>query len=160
MQLLLYVLLYPLLWLISKLPFSALYLLSDFCYVVVYRIIGYRKKTVRENLALALPHLSDSERLTIEKKSYRHLCDMFLEMIKTISITRKQIDERFVFTNMQLYLDMEKQQKSIAVMLAHYASYEWVISMNRMITFTGFAIYKRVANKYFDNLVRRIRSRF
>ncbi len=160
MQLLLYVLLYPLLWFISKLPFSVLYLLSDFCFVVVYRLIGYRKKTVRENLRLALPHLSDSERLVIEKKSYRHLCDMFLEMIKTMSITRKEIDERFVFTNMQLYLDMEKQQKSIALMVAHYASYEWVISMNRISTFTGYAIYKRVANKYFDNLVHRIRSRF
>lgn len=160
MQLLLYVLLYPLLWLISKLPFAALYRLSDLCYVIVYHLIGYRKKTVRDNLALALPHLSPAERLSIEKKSYRHLCDMFLEMIKTISITRKEIDERFVFTNMHVYLDLEKQQKSIALMAAHYASYEWVISMNRIITFTGYAIYKRIANKYFDRLVRRIRSRF
>jgi len=160
MQFLAYLIFYPLLWLISKLPFRLLYALSDLIYVIIYYIIGYRKKTVKSNIALALPHLSEKERLTIEKKSYRHLCDMFLEMIKTMSITRKEIDERFTFSNLDVYLDLEKKGKSIAVMIAHYASYEWVISMNRIITFEGFAIYKKIRNPYFDKMVRDIRSKF
>ena len=81
MQFLLYILIYPLLWLISILPFPILYLLSDFIYVILYHVIGYRKKTVRENLAMAFPNLSEKERLIIEKKSFHHLCDLFLEMI-------------------------------------------------------------------------------
>ncbi len=160
MQFLAYLIFYPLLWLISKLPFRMLYALSDVIYVFIYYIIGYRKKTVRSNIALALPHLSEKERLIIEKKSYSHLCDMFLEMIKTMSITRKEIDERFTFSNLDVYLDLEKKGKSIAVMIAHYASYEWVISMNRIITFEGFAIYKKIKNPYFDKMVRDIRSKF
>src|SRR5690606_35673463 len=160
MQFLAYLIFYPLLWLISILPFRMLYALSDIIYVVIYYIIGYRKKTVRSNIALALPNLSKNERLTVEKKSYRHLCDMFLEMIKTMSITRKEIDERFTFSNLDVYLDLEKKGKSIAVLIAHYASYEWVISMNRVITFEGFAIYKKIRNPYFDKLVRDIRSKF
>jgi KDO2-lipid IV(A) lauroyltransferase len=142
------------------LPFRLLYLLSDFVYVIVYYVIGYRKKTVRENLALALPHLSAQERLVIEKKSFRHLCDMFLEMIKTMTISKKEISNRFVFTNLEVYTKLEEQEKSIAMMLAHYASYEWVISMNAYVTFGAFAIYKKIANPYFDKLVRNIRSRF
>lgn len=160
MQLLVYILLYPLLKLISLLPFRLLYVLSDFVYLIIYYVVGYRKKTVRHNLRLALPHLSDQERLKIEKASFRHLCDMFLEMIKTISISRKEIDSRFTYENLDVYLNLEKKQKSIALMCAHYASYEWVISMNSKITFEGFAIYKKIANKYFDKLVRDIRSRF
>lgn len=160
MQLLAFILLYPIIWLISILPFRLLYIFSDMVYVLVYYVFGYRKKTVRHNIALALPHLSEKERLSIEKKSYRHLCDMFLEMVKTMNISRKQIDERFVFTNLDLYKDMEKEGKSIAVMIGHYATYEWVISMNRYIDFQGFAIYKRINNKYFDKLVRDIRSKF
>lgn len=160
MQFLAYLIFYPLLWLISKLPFRLLYALSDVIYIIIYYIIGYRKKTVRSNIALALPHLSEKERLNIEKKSYRHLCDMFLEMIKTMSITRKEIDERFTFSNLDVYLDLEKKGKSIAVMIAHYASYEWVISMNRIISFEGFAIYKKIRNPYFDKMVRDIRSKF
>lgn len=160
MRFILYLLVYPILWCISMLPFPLLYLLSDFVYVIVYYIIGYRKKTVRENLALALPHLSAQERLVIEKKSFRHLCDMFLEMIKTMTISKKEISKRFVFTNLEVYKKLEEQEKSIAMMLAHYASYEWVISMNAYVTFSAFAIYKKIKNPYFDKLVRDIRSRF
>ena len=43
---------------------------------------------------------------------------------------------------------------------AHYASYEWVVSMNHHITFKGYGIYKKIANKYFDKLVHDIRSKF
>lgn len=160
MQLFVYLLLYPILWIISILPFRILYLFSDVVYFFVYPIIGYRKKTVRANLALALPHLSDKERLRIEKKFYSHMCDMFLEMIKTISISKTEMEKRYTFKNLDVYLDLEKKQKSIALLCAHYASYEWAISMNYHINFTGYGIYKKIANKYFDKLVKDIRSKF
>lgn len=160
MRFIVYLIAYPFLWSISMLPFRLLYLFSDFVYLIVYYLIGYRKKTVRENLALALPHLSDEERLIIEKKSFRHWCDMFLEMIKTMTISNTEINKRFVFINMEVYKKLEAQEKSIAIMLAHYASYEWVISMNAYVKFSAFAIYKKLANPYFDKLVRDIRSRF
>ena len=160
MQFILFLLVYPLLWLISIMPFPILYLLSDGIYVLVYHIIGYRKKTVKENIAIAFPNLSVAERLVIEKKSYHHLCDIFLEMAKTMTISRKEIDKRFVFTNMETYLDLEKQGKSIALLMAHYASYEWSVSINHYINFKGFAIYKKLANKYLDKLVIDIRSKF
>ncbi|MEI7508109.1 MAG: lysophospholipid acyltransferase family protein [Flavobacterium sp.] len=160
MQFLVYILIYPILWLISILPFRLLYLLSDVVYFFIYYIIGYRKKTVRENLAMALPHLSEKERLIIEKKSFHHLCDMFLEMVKTMTISEKEINKRFKYTNLDVYLDLEKKNKSIALMCAHYASYEWVLSINNHITFKGYAIYKKIANRYFDKLVKDIRAKF
>ena len=160
MDLLLFIIAYPLLLIISILPFRILYILSDIICFIVYRVIGYRKKVVRSNLALALPHLSDQERLVIEKKSYKHLCDMFLEMIKTMSISKKEMDKRFTYKNLEEYRNLEKEGKSIALMLAHYASYEWVVSMNSKVSFKGYGIYKKVNNKYFDRLVRRIRSKF
>lgn len=160
MQFLLYILLYPILWCISMLPFRMLYIVSDGVYVLTYYIIGYRKKTVRENLTLALPNLSEKERLVIEKKSFRHMCDVFLEMIKTLTISKSEMDKRYVFNNLDVYSDLEKKGKSIALLCAHYASYEWAVSMNRKITFEGFAVYKKINNRYFDKLVRDIRSKF
>lgn len=160
MRFILFLLIYPILWCLSMLPFRLLYLFSDFIYLIVYYIIGYRKKTVRDNLALALPHLSVEERMIIEKKFFRHLCDMFLEMIKTMTISRKEISKRYVFTNIEVYKKLEEKQKSIALMMAHYASYEWAVSMNDHLNFEGYAIYKQLANPYFDKLVREIRSKF
>lgn len=160
MQFLIYILLYPILWSISMLPFRLLYLFSDFIYVIVYNLIGYRKKIVRENLALALPHLSDKERLVIEKKFFHHMCDIFLEMIKTMTISKKEINKRYKFTNLEVYKELEKKEKSIALMCAHYASYEWAVSMNHHIDFKGYGIYKKIKNVYFDKLVHKMRSRF
>lgn len=160
MQLLIYLIIYPFLWIISILPYHIFYLFSDFVCFLTYNFIGYRKKVVRNNIKLALPHLSDNDRLAIEKKFYIHLCDMFLEMIKTISISQKEIEKRFTFSNMEVYYDLEKKNKSIALMCAHYASYEWVVSMNYYINCKGFGIYKKLANPYFDKLVKNIRSKF
>lgn len=160
MQFLVYILAYPLLWLISILPFRLFYLFSDFVYFLVYRVIGYRKKVVRENLALTLPHLSDVERKDIEKKFYKHMCDMFLEMIKTMSISPEEMEKRFHVTNIDLVLDYAKKGKSVILVASHYASYEWLLTINPKIGFQGIAVYKKLANPYFDRLVRKIRSKF
>lgn len=160
MQFLVYILAYPLLWLISILPFRLFYWFSDFVYFLVYRVIGYRKRVVRENLALTLPHLSDSERKDIEKKFYKHMCDMFLEMVKTMSISPEEMDRRFQITNLDLVLDYAKKGRSVILVASHYASYEWLLTINPKIGFQGIAVYKKLANPYFDKLIRKIRSKY
>ena len=160
MQFLVYIIAYPFLWLVSILPFRIFYWLSDFVYFLVYYIIVYRKKIVRANLALALPHLSDEERLIIEKKSYQHLCDMFLEMIKTLTISPDQMNKRFVVTNIEVVKEYENKGKSIMLIASHYASWEWLITMNQKLSLRGVGVYKKLANKYFDKLVRDIRSKY
>lgn len=160
MRYLIYLIVYPFLWCISILPFPLLYLFSDSIYYLVYYVVGYRKKTVRENLAMALPHLSAEERLVIEKKFFHHLCDMFLEMIKTMTISKAEMEKRYAFTNLEIYKELEKKEKSVALMCAHYASYEWLVSMNSYTTFESYGIYKKLKNPYFDKLVRNIRSKF
>lgn len=160
MQFLVYILAYPLLWLISILPFPVFYLFSDFVYFLVYKVIGYRKKVVRENLALTLPHLSEAERKVVEKKFYKHMCDMFLEMIKTMSMSPEEMERRFHVTNIDLVRDYAKKGKSVILVASHYASYEWLLTINPKLGFQGVAVYKRLANPYFDKLVRKIRSKY
>ncbi|WP_369753996.1 lysophospholipid acyltransferase family protein [Flavobacterium sp. WC2409] len=160
MQFLIFIIAYPLLWLLSILPFRIFYLLSDAIYFLIYYIIGYRKKTVRENLAMALPNLSDEERLVIEKKSYRHMCDMFMEMIKTMTISSKEMNKRFVITNLEVIKEYEAKEKSIMLLVSHYASWEWLITLNQKISYKGVGVYKKINNKYFDKLIRDIRSKY
>ena len=160
MQFLVYILAYPILWLISILPFRIFYWFSDCVYFLVYHIIGYRKKIVSTNLALALPHLNDAERKKIEKKFYQHMCDMFLEMIKTMSISPEEMEKRFQITNIDLVLDYAKKGRSVILVASHYASYEWLLTINPKIGFQGVAVYKKLANPYFDKLIRKIRSKY
>lgn len=159
MHLLAYILIYPILWFISILPFPVLYKLSDVVCFFVHRVFGYRVGIVRKNLKLTLPHLSAHELVVIENKFYSHLCDLFLEMIKTINISDKEIKKRFVFTNIQMINDYEAKGKSVLLMCAHYASWEWLIVISKYINFNTYGIYKQMQNPYFDKLVQKIRFR-
>lgn len=160
MQFLAYIVIYPFLWLISILPFRLLYLFSDLIYLTVYYVIGYRRKTVKENLMLVFPEKSEQEIKHISKKFYHHMCDMFLEMIKSLTISRKDLNKRFIIKNPKDLAHLESLNKSIVTMYGHYASYEWSIVVEDYISVKGIAVYKKIKNRYFDNLVKKIRSRY
>ncbi|UOB17430.1 lysophospholipid acyltransferase family protein [Abyssalbus ytuae] len=159
MQLVVYLIVFPFLWAISILPFKLFYLFSDFVYLIVYRLLGYRKKVVRNNLKLVFPEKSLQEIKHIEKKFYRHMCDLFLEMIKSLTISEKEIKKRFTLTNPEVLKKYGKQGKSSILICGHYASYEWATSLGYHIEHTGYAIYTPLANKYFDRLVKKIRMK-
>ena len=127
---------------------------------MLYHIVGYRKQTVQENLKLVFPEKSEAERQLITKRFYHHLCDMILEAIKSMSISVEDMKARFKFTNIELIKEFEKQNKSIVLMCAHYGSWEWIFIIQTYVKFRGYAIYKRLNNKYFDKLVRDIRARY
>ena len=160
MQLLAFVLIYPFLWLVSTLPFRLLYVVSDGLYVFLYHIVGYRRKTVMNNLELVFPEKSNAERKRIAKRFYHHLCDMILEAIKSINIDVDDMKARFKFTNIEVIKDYENRKQSIALMCAHYGSWEWIFILQAYTSHLTFAIYKRLNNKYFDKLVRKIRARY
>ena len=160
MQFLVYILVYPLLWLISILPFRLLYAFSDFLYFWVYRVFGYRKKVVRDNLKLVFPNKPETEITDITKKFYSHLCDMIVEAIKSLTISEKEMKKHFKFTNVELLNDIENSNRSTILMCAHYGSWEWIFILQKYVQSTGYAVYKRLANPYFDRLVKRIRARY
>ncbi|WP_054851366.1 lysophospholipid acyltransferase family protein [Olleya sp. ITB9] len=160
MQFLAYILIYPLLWLISILPFRLLYAFSDGLYFLIYHIIGYRKKTVKENLHLVFPNKSEDEIVSIRKKFYHHLCDMVVEAIKSLTISEKQMMKRMTFPNIEEIHKHENNNRSIVLMCAHYGSWEWIFILQNHVRSKGYAVYKRLENKYFDKLVKRIRAKY
>lgn len=160
MQFLAYILIYPILWMVSILPFRVLYFVSDCLYVLLYYGIGYRKKVVTNNLKLVFPEKSEKEINELRKNFYKHLCDMFLEMAKTMTISEKELKKRFKILNPEELKRLENLNKSVILIFGHYASWEWSIVIQNYINFKGLAVYKRLANKYFDKLVKDIRSKF
>ena len=160
MQLLVYRLVYPFLWIISKLPWPLFYTFSTFIFILVYYILGYRKKTVTQNLQLVFPDKSDTEIRKIRSGFYQHMCDKFLEMIKSMSISDEEMKKRFKVTNIEKLHQLEAEGKNIIVLMAHYASYEWSTTVDILTGFQAVGVYKKIKNPYFDQLVHRIRARF
>lgn len=159
MQLLVYLLTYPILWSISKLPFVLLYKVSDFLHIILFHLIGYRKKLVLQNLQLCFPEKSHEELLTIRKNFYLHMCDLFLEMIKSMTMTNEQMKKHAVFHNTEVLDQYAEQNKSVVLLCGHYANYEWVLSLASHIKHEGFGIYSPLSNKYFDRLIKKIRKK-
>lgn len=160
MQFLAYIIIYPFLWIISILPFRLLYVISNVLYLLLYYVVGYRKKVVTNNLKLVFPNKTKKEINLVRKNFYKHLSDMFLEMAKTMTISKNMLDKRFKLKNPEELKRLESLNKSIVLMYAHYASWEWSIAIQNHIHYHGLGIYKKLANSYFDKLVRDIRSKF
>lgn len=147
-------------WIISILPFRILYVVSDILYLLVYYIIGYRKKTVKYNLTLVFPDKSEKEITTLSKKFYHHLCDMILESVKSLTVSEAEMMKRFKLTNIEEIHKLEKENRNIVLMCAHYANFEWIFITQKYVKHKGYGVYKRLANKYFDRLIKRKRAKY
>jgi len=122
-----YVLIWPLLYLIALMPFPVMYLFSDAVYFLMYYVIGYRKKVVYENLKNSFPEKSEAELKRIERKFFRYLCDLFLETLKTLTISRKQARRRCVFDEeaKALFNELNAKGQSCIIVLGHFGNWEW-----------------------------------
>ena len=72
-----FVVIYPILLVISLLPFPLLYLLSDFISFILFYFLRYRGEMIRKNISLSFPNKSINEKKIIERKFYTHMCDIF-----------------------------------------------------------------------------------
>ena len=157
----LYYLTYAVLWLFSLLPMWVHYLISDGIYVIVYHLVGYRKKLVRKNLSDSFPEKSEAEIIRIEKDFYRWFCDYFVETIKLLTISRQELRRRMVFKGAELVNKLTENGQSCAVYLGHYCNWEWITSLPLWVTPKAQCgqIYHVLENSEFDKLFLKLRQR-
>ncbi|MBT8263229.1 MAG: lysophospholipid acyltransferase family protein [Bacteroidia bacterium] len=160
MQRLVYLIIYPFLWITSILPMGLLYIKSDVLSFIIYHVVGYRKKVVLSNLRLVFPDKSDKEHKIIARKFYRHLCNIIFESIKTLTISEKEITKRFRFENLELIDELYKKDKSVLLLCGHYSSWEWSGILGKQMKYKGLAVYKKLRNDSLDGLLKKIRGRY
>lgn len=159
MQRAVYLIVYPFIYLIASIPFNVLYVFSDFLRLIIYNLLGYRKKIVRSNLRKAFPHKSEDDLKWIEKRFYKHFCDITLEAFKSLSISSEEMQKRMVFKNLDVLTQFEKGNRSVIIMCGHYASWEWMLSIGYHTVSQGYGIYTPIMNKYLNKLIIKIRKK-
>lgn len=112
-------------YVLSILPFWALYIISDITFFLTYYVLGYRKKVVCKNLHVAFPDKTEKEINSIAKKFYRHFCDMFFEAIKLLTIKPNEVQNRFKINNLSLLTNHLKNNENIMLYTAHQGNWEW-----------------------------------
>lgn len=145
----------------SKLPYSILYLISDFLYLLIYYAFKYRKKVVRDNLRNSFPHLIESRIIEIEKAFYKHFCDIIVESIKAFSISKEEIEKRFVHLNPELVEKYFKKGQHITIVGGHYGNWElYAVSVAMHMSFIPIGLYTPLANKFMNTKIMESRSKY
>ncbi|MEX1132625.1 MAG: lysophospholipid acyltransferase family protein [Flavobacteriales bacterium] len=151
----------PFIYGVSLLPFPLLYLVSDFFYLVIYRILGYRKQVVLTNLRNSFPEKNEAEIRSIASKFYAWFCDLTLETLKTLTISPAEARKRVEFAGIDILRNYAKENRSIILVLGHYGNWELAgarYSQERDIP-QLYVIYHPLANAHFDKLMHHMRVR-
>lgn len=147
-------------YLISLLPLTFLYVISDFTFFLMYNVLKYRRKVVRQNLENAFPKKNLSEIIHIEKGFYKHFCDVIFEAIKTLTITKKEVINRFAVKNNDLIDQFYNEKRDIIMYGAHFSNWEWASFLPLFQSHQLTSFYQKLSNGYFDELMQQIRGRF
>jgi len=155
-----YIIVYSLLWLISKLPDRIIYLFSDFLYFLAYYIVRYRKKVVFRNISLAFPDYTEKQVRKLARKFYSHFADVIIESSLMLFVPYEKSMKKLVFRNTELIDKLYQDGKLIVGISAHYGNWEYLVQIEEISDYRFLAIYKPLKNKYFDRLVRKTRARY
>lgn len=146
---------------LSLLPFWVLYDISNFLYFTLFHIVGYRKKVVVANLTNSFPDKSDQEINAIAKQFYKHLADIIVESVKFFSISKKQATKRLEVINTELIDAFADKGQSIILVGGHYCNWEIIaISLDLKIKHQTIALFSKLTNDFFNNVMLESRSRY
>lgn len=157
-----YKIVYPIFYVLSLLPYRVLYGISDFFYLIMYHIVGYRKKVVRKNLSSSFPEKTPQELKEIEHGFYHWLCDYFVETLKLLTVSDETLLKHIEFRNAEQIEEYYDKGQTCAAILGHYCNWE-------LLSATGLAfkrhkeavcglIYHPLRSKIFDMLFKDIRQ--
>lgn len=157
-----YHLLYGTVYVLSLLPFRVLFALSDFFFLLVYHVAGYRRGIVRKNLTSSFPEKSEADIKQIEKRFYHWLCDYIVETVKLLTISDKRLLKRIEFRGVDQLENVFDEGRNCAAILGHYCNWEWLsatrLAFERHPEAVAGLIYHPLYNDAFDQLFIDIRS--
>jgi len=152
-----YVFLYPL----SLMPWRVLYFFSDVLYLVMFHLVGYRKKVVWNNLSRSFPEKATRWKRSIMKAFYRQFCDNLLESVKLLSVSKASVEQRMQCENPEVLNAFYDKGQDVAVLTGHYYSWElWFLAIDAPIRHQAVLIYKPLANAFFEKVLFKIRKSF
>lgn len=147
--------------LFSYLPFSVLYLISDFLFFVSYHLVRYRRKMVMKNLTNSFPDKSETELKKIEHDFYVNLCDYAVETLKLLTISKEELKERMIFCDVTPIERFKENNQSVLLLAAHQFNWEWLVAAgNFNLPMQVDYVYQAQNSEFFNRYSQYCRMRF
>ncbi len=140
-------------------PIWMAYGFSNFLAFVLYRVWGYRKAVVMDNLRKSFPEKSEAEIKSIAKKYYNHLAKLAVEVLKMSSLSKEYFIQNIRIEGVEI-LEQLKDRKTF-MLCGHTGNWEWAALMFGIVCPQGFnTSYKPVSNPFFEAWFKKVRTRF
>ena len=138
--------------------------LDDFgyiAYLVVYRVLRWRRTLAATNIANAFPEKSDAEREVILQQSYRNLGRFLGQSLWGWSASAEALASRVRIVNPELITRFTSRGQSVVLLAAHFCNWEWLLLTAGIVLKVPIdAVYKPQRLKSIDEFLRSRRARF
>lgn len=150
-------------WVLSHLPLGVLYPIGIVVYVLLYYVVGYRKKVVMKNLSESFPEMTEKELRLTAKDFYLNFADYIVETIRLGGISQREITARMSYENLELVEGYLRKKRPVVAYFSHCINWEWVTSLGAVVDVEGSEssqVYRPLKSKWMDGYMLRIRQRF
>jgi KDO2-lipid IV(A) lauroyltransferase len=150
-----------LLKLLSRLPLSVLYALTDLLYLLVYRLGRFRHELSIGNLQRSFPDKSEAEIERIAARSYHNAFDMIAEVLKGAVMRPAEIRERMRIRNLELLAPYLSANQPVVLLASHHCNWEWLLLVACLeLKVSVDAVYKPLRVAAIDRFMFETRCRF
>jgi KDO2-lipid IV(A) lauroyltransferase len=147
--------------LLSRLPLSVLYVLTDCLYFFIYHIWHFRRALSRANISNSFPEKSAQEVEAVARQSYRNACHLIAEVIKGASIGAADLRQRVRIENQAVLEPWIKADQPVVLLASHHCNWEWLLQASCLeLGISVDAVYKPLRVAAIDRFMLAARSRF
>jgi Kdo2-lipid IVA lauroyltransferase/acyltransferase len=148
-------------WLIRCMPLRLVYGMSGALGRMLYRVLRYRRKVVRDNLLRSFPEKDLQWIRRTERAFYRNLADVFHEMMHFSRYDADALLQRIIFENTEAIREYVSQGRSICIMAGHCGNWELMgLTLPLATGLKTFGAARRQSDPFFDKKINALRSRF
>lgn len=145
---------------LGRLPLPLLYGIASALAFALYHVVRYRRDVVDENLRAAFPELTDAQRVALEKRFYRHICDLGVELLASRTMARDEFPRHVELVNtdvLQPYID---SRQSVLFLTCHQGNWEWLLHVvSDHMGCPIDVVYKTLHDSAFDEFMFECRAR-
>lgn len=146
---------------IGILPLRAVYIFSDFLYLLLRLTVSYRKEIILRNLRNSFPEKTEAEIQAIKNKYLQFMADYILELIKCVTISKVEITKRVRIQGSYLLERYKSSNQNIIVTAGHYGNWEMCgLAASILCPVHLVGIYKPLTNDHMENYMRRVRQKW
>jgi len=146
---------------LSAVPLPLLYAFSSLVGWLAWKVVPYRKELVHTHLKLAFPEMDEKALQNVMRRYYAGFADMFVEIVKSASMSPEEIRRRVRIVNMDVPRQVLAQGKSVLCVAAHQCNWEWMLlGFSLELEYPVDAAYKPLVDPWAEREMKTVRSRF